>query len=239
MTKPCTHPHSMAVDIDGTGEDFRYCNDCGENFWTTFPGEPAPAIVRGARTPPAVTVQHIERQVLAIIESSIEDSRVPDAIAAHAEKRAGKPVTKTDAEQLEKTLGVPVRISRRYGSTLIAWAVGKGTNPWLEERSIQLSHSETGARWPSGEKLRASAPAYFEARDERNAARRTLLQEHQTLRNAIGGETPDPDDESAICRVAQAIVKLRAAREELFGLIDDGQPLHVVRSAVEKLAQKE
>ena len=47
----------------------------------------------------------LERQILALIESSIEDTRVPDAIAAHAEKRAGKPVTKTDAEQLEAQFG--------------------------------------------------------------------------------------------------------------------------------------
>lgn len=28
----CPHLNSIAVDIDGAGEDFRFCNDCGENF---------------------------------------------------------------------------------------------------------------------------------------------------------------------------------------------------------------
>jgi hypothetical protein len=64
-------------------------------------------------------------------------------------------------------------------------------------------------------------------------------QEHATLCGAIGSETPDADDESAIYRAARAIVKLREAREELLQLIDYGQPLHVVRSPVEKLAGKE
>ncbi len=181
----------------------------------------------------------LERQLLTLIESSIEDTRVPDAIAAHADKRAGKPVTKTDADQLSAQLGIPVCITRRYRMTQIAWAVGKGGNPWSEERSILLAHADTNVRWPTGAELRTKEPAYFGARDERNAARAQLLQEHATLRGAIGSESPDADDESTVCRAARAIIKLREAREELLKLIDYGQPLHVVRSDVEKLAGKE
>ena len=185
------------------------------------------------------TARAIEQQILALVESSIEDTRVPDAIAAHADKRAGKPVTKTDATQLEAQLGVPVRIQRQYKMTHIAWATGQGPNPWSEERSMLIAHADTGVCWPTGEALRAKEPAYFGARDERNEARRTLLQEHAALRGAIGSEIPDADDESAIYRAARAIIKLREAREELLQLIDYGQPLHVVRSPVEKLAGKE
>lgn len=187
-----------------------------------------------------LATRDIERQILALVEGSIEDTRVPDAIAAHADKRAGKPVTKTDAEQIEAQLGVPVRIRRERGMTRVEWAVGKGpANPWLETRSIYIAHADTNVRWPSGDDLRKKEPAYFGARDERNLARQKLLREHVILRDAIGGETPDADDESAIYRAAQAIVKLREAREALLSLIDYGQPLHVVRSAVEKLAGKE
>jgi hypothetical protein len=67
-----------------------------------------------------VNARDIEKQILNLIESSFEDTRVPDAIAAHADKRTGKLVTKTDAEQLEAQLGVPVRILRRYGMTQVA-----------------------------------------------------------------------------------------------------------------------
>lgn len=187
-----------------------------------------------------MTPRDIEQQILTLIESSIEDTRyVPDAIATHADKRAGKPVTKTDADQLEVLLGVPVRISRRYGMTHVSWAVGTGPNPWSDERSILLAHSDTNVRWPTGVELRKKEPAYFGARDERNEARKNLLQEHATLRGAIGSETPDAEDESAVCRAARAIVKLREAREELLKLIDYGQPLHVIRSPIEKLAGKE
>jgi hypothetical protein len=185
------------------------------------------------------TAREVERQILALIESSIEDTRVPDAIATHADKRAGKPVTKTDADQLEAQLGVPVRITRRYGMTHVAWAIGTGHNPWADERTILLAHSDTNVRWPTGEALRAKEPAYFGARDERNEARKMLLQEHATLRGAIGDEIPDADDESTVCRAARAIVKLHEAHEELAKLIDYGQPLHVVRYPVEKLAGKE
>jgi len=183
--------------------------------------------------------REIEQQILALVEGSIEDTRVPDAIAAHADKRAGKPVTKADAAQIEAQVGLPVCITRRYRMTQVAWAVGKGGNPWSEERSILIAHSDTNVRWPTGAELRAKEPAYFGARDERNASRKQLLQEHATLREAIGGEIPDADDESAIYRAARAIVKLREAREELLALIDYGQPLHVARSAIEKLVGKE
>ena len=168
------------------------------------------------------TAREIEQQILTLIESSIEDTRVPDAIAAHADKRSGKPVTTKDADQLEALLGVPVRIRRQYSMTHVAWAVGTGSNPWSDERSILLAHLDTNVRWPTGEALRAKEPAYFGARDERNEARNKLLA-----------------DSSHVERAAAAIVKLREAREELLQLSDYGQPLNVVRYAVEKLAEKE
>jgi hypothetical protein len=37
----CLHRNSIAVDIDGEGENFRFCNDCGENFWLTVAAAPA------------------------------------------------------------------------------------------------------------------------------------------------------------------------------------------------------
>jgi len=186
------------------------------------------------------TAREIERQILALIESSIEDTRVPDAIAAHADKRAGKPVTKTDADQLEAQLGIPVRIRRQYGMTHVAWTVGEG--PQRDERSILLAHSDTGVRWPTGDELRKKEPAYFAARDERNEARKKLLGEHRTqepffeMMKAMTGLTACT---SVVAQAAAVIVKLREAREELDKLIDYGQPLHVVRYPVEKLAGKE
>ena len=175
----------------------------------------------------------IEQQILTLIESSIVDTRIPDAIAAHADKRAGKPVTKTDAEQLEAQLGVPVRIRRQYGMTHVAWAVGQGPNPWSDERSILLAHAESGVRWPTGDELRGKEPAYFGARDERNESRKKLLAEHHQ------DERVPYINPSHVERAAAAIVKLREAREELLSLIDYGQPLHVIRYPVEKLAGKE
>jgi hypothetical protein len=186
-----------------------------------------------------MSAREIEQQIWAAIEGSLEDERVPDAIAAHADERAGKPVTKTDADQLKAQLGIPVRIQRRHGMTHVIWAAGPATTPWRDERSILIAHSETGVRWPTGDELRQKEPAYFGARDERNAARKMLLQEHATLRGAIGYETPDADDESTIYRAARAIVKLREAREELEKLLDYDQPLSVARYKVEKLAGKE
>ena len=185
------------------------------------------------------SVRDIERAILALVEGSIEDTRIPDAIAAHADKRAGKPVTKTDAEQLEAQLGVPVRIRRAYGMTSVAWAVGQAPNPWLDEQSIFLAHADTNVRWPTGAELRAKQPAHFGARDARNAARAKLLSEHASLRGAIGGETPSAEDASAIYQAAEAIVKLREARAVLNGLVEFGEPLHVVQYAVEKLVEKE
>jgi hypothetical protein len=177
------------------------------------------------------TTRDIEQQILALVESSIEDTRVPDAIAAHADKRAGKPVTKTDAEQLEASLGVPVRIRRQYGMTQVSWTVGNGPDP--HEPSILLAHRETNVTWPTGDELRAKEPAYFGARDERNAARRKLLAEHHRFERIPSVEP------SVVERAAAAVIKLREAREELMQVLDYGQPLNVVRYPVEKLAEKE
>lgn len=180
-----------------------------------------------------MTPRDIEQQILSLVESSIEDTRVPDAIAAYADKRAGNPVTKTDAEQLSAQLGVPTRIRRQYGMTHVSWAVGEGLNPWSDERSILLAHSETNVRWPSGAELRAKEPAYFGARDERNAALKKLLAEHHQM-DRIPYINP-----SIVERAAAAVTKLRDARAELDALLAYGGPLDAVSSAIAKLAGKE
>jgi hypothetical protein len=177
------------------------------------------------------TTREIEQQLLNLIESSIEDTRVLDAIAAHADKRAGKPVTKTDAEQLEAQLGIPVRIQRRYHMTHVVWAAGREPNPWSDERSILLAHADTGVRWPSSDELKQKEPGYFAVRDERNAARRALLKEHKEHMVATS-QLP----QSAVTRAAAAIAKIREAQAELEKLTDG--PLNVVLYAVEKLAKE-
>lgn len=183
------------------------------------------------------TQAEVEREIVNILESSMEDTAIPDAIAAHADKRAGKPVTVKDAKQLEEQLGVPVRISKRFGMTSVAWALGKAPNPWLDERSILLAHSDTNVVWPTAEALRKKEPAYYGAAQERNVHRRALLQEHKTMRDAIGpGAVPAILDQSVIYRAAQAVRQLREARENLQKLIDYGEPLHVANFAIEKLA---
>lgn len=172
----------------------------------------------------------IAQQIVNLIESSIEDTTVLDAIAAHADKRAGKPVTKTDAEQLENQLGVPVRIQRAHRMTHIVWGVGKEPNRWSDQRSILLGYGETGVRWPSGADLKQKESGYFALRDERNAARRALLAEHH-LPDRIPYINP-----SAVERAAAAIAKIREAQAELEQLTDG--PLQVVLYAVEKLAKE-
>lgn len=153
-----------------------------------------------------------------------DNTRVPDAIAAYANKRAGKAVTKADAVHLEAQLGVPMCIRRQYGMTHVTWPPSAGSR---DEHSILLAHSETNVHWPSGHMLIAREPAYFAARDERNAARKTLLSTHRK------------DNPSHIKRAAAAIVKHREAQDELLQLVGYGQPMHVVRYAVEKLTGKD
>lgn len=183
----------------------------------------------------------IEQQILTIIESSIEDTRVPDAIAAHADKRAGKLVTKTDAEQLEAQLGTRVCIRRQYGMTHIAWAVGN-----VEKHSILLGHNESNVHWPTGEDLRKKEPAYFSARDERNAARKKLLAEHQARKCVCRGVDTcrgcmvpvGQSSTSVVTRASAAIAKIREAQAELAKIVEYGEPLHVVYFAVEKLTKE-
>lgn len=163
-----------------------------------------------------MTTGDIGALILTSIESSMEDTRIPDAIAAYADKRAGKTVTKTDAEQLEAQIGIPIRIRRQYGMTHVSWTTWTTSgSSSRDEHSILLAHSETNVRWPSSHELRAKEPAYFAARDERNAARKALLSAHHK------NERLPPHIE----RTAAAIVKLREAREELLQLADYGQPM--------------
>jgi len=164
--------------------------------------------------------------LLAALMSSMEDTRIPDAIAAYAEKRAGKLVTKTDAAQLETQLGISVRISRQHGMTHVTWTTSG------DKHSILLARSEVNVRWPSSQELRAKAPAYFSSREERNRARRALLNEHQLLTG-----TPDLE-QSSISRAAAAISKLLAAQKELQQLTNYGQPMHVLNRAIAQLTEK-
>jgi hypothetical protein len=177
-----------------------------------------------------MTPGDIETQIVAILESSMEDPRVPDAIAAYADKRAGKTVTKTDAAQLEAQLGIPVRIRRQYGMTHVTWTTHAG--PPRDENSILLAHSETNVSWPRGPELRQKEPAYFTARDERNVARQKLLDEHYQI-DRIPYVNP-----SRIERAAAAIIRLRAAQEELQQLTAYEQPMHVINRAIAQLTGK-
>lgn len=173
----------------------------------------------------------IEQQILTLLESSIEDTHIPEAIAAHADKRAGKLVTKTDAERLEAQLGIPVRICRQFGMTHITWG------PLREEGSILLGHSDTNVHWPTSTELRLKDPAYFSARAERNMRRHHLLREHAASHDQR--ISPSTNSPSTITRAAAAIRKLREARAELDQLLNYDQPLHAVQYAVEKLVGKE
>jgi len=185
-----------------------------------------------ANTSAKLDVATIEQQLLNEIESSIEDTRIPDAVAAHAAKRAGKPVTVKDAEQLEAQLGVPVRVSKRYGMTQVCWARGVAPNPWSDEGSILLSHSDTNVRWPDLATLHEKNPAYFKARDERNAQRQKLLAQH---REAGCDRAADP---SPIEEAAAAIVQLLAAQAKLAALTDYDRPLYVISFAIDRLVEK-
>ena len=210
---PCTAEHrvsSYPVDFTGT------CI--------------CPHLARHVYIERCMTPSDITAQILAILESSMEDTRIPDTIAEYADKRVGKPVTKTDAAQLETQLGVPVRIRRQYGMTHVSWTTGEGSP--RDERSILLAHSEKNVSWPSAPELRQGEPAYFTARDTRNEARRTLLAEHHQM-DRIPCVNP-----SRIERAALAISKLLTAQEELQQLMDYGQPMHVINGAIEKLTGK-
>lgn len=174
----------------------------------------------------------LERTIINLIEDGIEDTRVPDAIAAHADARTGKVVTVKDAEQLEKQLGIPVRISRRFGMTQVTWATGTLGNPWASEGSILLAHGDTHVRWPTIVEVHQKNPAYFEARDRRNESRRQLLAEQNELNRIPYIKI------SNIEKAVRAITQFREARDELQKLIDFGEPLHVINCDIRKLLGK-
>lgn len=82
-----------------------------------------PPLARHVYIEGPMTLSDITAQLLAVLESSMEDTRIPDAIAEYASKRAGKPVTKTDAIQLEAALRRPPTgpASQSGGTSRAAW----------------------------------------------------------------------------------------------------------------------
>lgn len=158
----------------------------------------------------------LEQCILALVEDTIEDTRIPDAIAVHAGKRAGKPVTKVDAKALTDELGIEIRIRRQYGMTHVSWG------PYVAEQSILLAHTDTGVCWPTSAALQEKNPAYFRARDERNAQRKVILGERREL----------------AAQAAAAVVKLREAQAELEALIEFDAPLHIVRFDIKKMVEE-
>lgn len=179
------------------------------------------------------TQGEIERTIVNLLEAGMEETDIPDAIAAYADKRVGKPVTVKDAEALERQLGVHVRISKRFGMTSVAWT----RTTWnAEDGSILISHDDTNVRWPDSATIQQKGVAHFAAAKERNTKRRALLAEHKTMRDALGpGVVPSISDQSIIYRTALAVRQLREAHETLQKLIDWGELMHVAKYDIEKL----
>lgn len=174
--------------------------------------------------------------ILGFLESDIEDTRVRDAVAAYAEKRAGKPITKTDAEQLSKQLGgLPMRIHKIAGMTSMEWATGASPNPWSSTTSILLAYeSQNGNKWPTVDELKQKlAVAWYDALDKRNEARRDAIANHR-----LESHGPVPWT-SWVSRAALAVFKIQEAQRELEELIDYDKPLYEIRFDVEKLVKGE
>lgn len=173
----------------------------------------------------------IEQQIQHLVESSVEDVRVPEAVAAYADARVGKQVTKTDAARLAAQLGVDavtIDISRAHGMTSVTWS----SEEPKRRQTIVVASSDVGVTWPSSAELRSRNPAYYAARDERNAARAALSAEQRQL-----DRLPEINP-SKVEQAAALVLQLREARAALDALLDYGQPLAVVRHDVEKLLEK-
>jgi hypothetical protein len=144
----------------------------------------------------------------------------------------------------------PTPSSSKHSSAFRFALPGATARPTSHGRSARVrTPGETSARSCSPTRTRASAgraPTSFARKSLPTSARVTSAtppakhscKEHATLRGAIGGRTPDTDDESVIYRAACAIAKLREARAVLEDLVEYAQPLHVMRFDVEKLAGK-
>lgn len=164
--------------------------------------------------------KEIESALVAACLKEYEDTRAPDAIAAYADRRQGKHVTVRDAEALSEELGLEVRIRKACGMTQVCWAQpGEAHAP---QWGMTLAHAITGVCWPDGATLRAKEPAFFEARDTRNAQRDALLESERVI----------------LKRAATLIETIRNARTELDALAEYGEPLYIVSTTVTALAYR-
>ena len=148
----------------------------------------------------------------AYLTNGMELDPVPNAIAARAAERAGKPITKRDADALEAQFpGMHFSLKVDKFDCSIEWycapVIGDPEGKKAQERwphspksyqsagTIYLKAATqtwtgeklTGTRWPTAEALKTKNARYFAAKDARNANRRaSLLQgsaESQHLEN--------------------------------------------------------
>lgn len=177
------------------------------------------------------TANDIERQIRDRLASEFETDPMPEMIAAIARTRAGKPVTKRDADALMGQKPIRhVRIARRLGWTEIEWCsyhkpegYEHEVPDWHNAKTMIIAWTERNAVWPTEAELRAKHACYFSAKDERNAERDALLKPRKSGEN-------DP-----IARAARAIAKIREARAELAAVSDYPSQLHyIVRDMIKE-----
>ncbi len=196
--------------------------------------------------PRKATLDALRDAARTMASAEMETDPIPDAIAAHCARQAGKPVTKRDVDALEAAFpGLQVRIRKSYGCSITWFA-----NPDRFNRAKDLHEPDPGARaliaagvpdsyqkegsitiptdvfqkvptgvlWPTVEDLKARNGRYYAARDERNAERRAAL------------ETLDGDTDRQLPALATLIDQVVLMSQEI-GAYLESMPSEVGRVA--------
>lgn len=131
---------------------------------------------------PDTTPSALLRQIRDAISGDIEDTTVTDAIAAYADQRAGKLVTRADLPKLQAMVGGDIRVIliKQHGTTKMEWR-RPGDRDW--SYGVTLARRETGVRWPSRAELTLQNASLYHAKS-RNSAREAALASETTLATA-------------------------------------------------------
>jgi hypothetical protein len=125
----------------------------------------------------AITIEDVERA----IESSMEDTERADRILEALRKHNGKLLSQPIIDKVKSETGEErAYIRRQYGMCSIVfggYCIPSDPDPGL---SLLLAYTEKNVRIDADDIFRRNA-CYFEARRERNEARRAALRDHAAL----------------------------------------------------------
>ena len=152
------------------------------------------------------------------IESSIEPESFPEIVRAYVELHEDKLITKRHEERLQELVkDSTLRIRRQYGRTIVE------VGPYNSPQTIYLAKTEKNAHFSLAYTLSMN-PAFYAAREDRNAKRRKALDDPQFIERL----------QSNLNEILELQAKVKALRKTVLADADEAEIRYQVREAIDQ-----